>query len=379
MTHKIKRITHLATTYILLAFSLCFSLLSHAGEDTKRVVMVLSGYGENGGETKPGYEFDEFAKAYLVFKQNNVGVDIASPQGGSVEADKYDPSKGYNAKVLADKSAMSKLNNTLAISALKANQYDGIFVVGGKGAMFDLPNDKALQQLIADIYQTNGTVAAVCHGPAALVDVKLSDGSYLVEDKAINSFTNEEEKLFGKKWIKSFDFMLEDKLKSRGAQFQSSDIMLNHVAVDQRLITGQNPTSTVAVATELVRSLGITPAPATMDAEDKTLALVAQFIDGDTQALSVLKESPADYHIALVGMYGFYYEMLADSTKEHENALALMLSAQKTLNNPRLDLKIAQTQHKLGQSAQAKTTLEALLANKPDFQPAVEMLKTLSM
>jgi len=379
MTHKIKRITHLATTYILLAFSLCFSLLSHAGADTKRVVMVLSGYGENGGETKPGYEFDEFAKAYLVFKQNNVGVDIASPQGGSVEADKYDPSKGYNAKVLADKSAMSKLNNTLAISALKANQYDGIFVVGGKGAMFDLPNDKALQQLIADIYQTNGTVAAVCHGPAALVDVKLSDGSYLVEDKAINSFTNEEEKLFGKKWIKSFDFMLEDKLKSRGAQFQSSDIMLNHVAVDQRLITGQNPTSTVAVATELVRSLGITPAPATMDAEDKTLALVAQFIDGDTQALSVLKESSADYHIALVGMYGFYYEMLADSTKENENALALMLSAQKTLNNPRLDLKIAQTQHKLGQSAQAKTTLEALLANKPDFQPAVEMLKTLSM
>ena len=115
---------------------------------------------------------------------------------------------------------MAKLNNTLATNAVNANAYDAVFVVGGKGAMFDLPNDTALQSVIAQIYQQEGSVAAVCHGPAALVNVKLKDGSYLVANKAINGFTNQEEKLFGQKWINDFEFMLEDKLNERGAVFQ---------------------------------------------------------------------------------------------------------------------------------------------------------------
>ena len=222
-------------------------------DQQKRVLMVVSGYGENQGQDKPGYEFDEFSKAYAVFKANNIAVDIASPKGGAVVADKYDPEKSYNVSVLADKAIMAKLDNTLKTSALKASDYDGVFVVGGKGAMFDLPKDTALQGLIADIYQQQGVVAAVCHGPAALIDVKLSDGSYLVADKAVNGFTNAEEKLFGKKWLNDYEFLLEDKLIERGAKFQSSNIMLPHLATDERLITGQNPTSTVDVAVALVK------------------------------------------------------------------------------------------------------------------------------
>lgn len=107
-------------------------LSTTTSENDKRIVMILSGYGEKKGKKAPGYEFDEFSKAYLVFSENGINIDIASPKGGAVEADEYDPNKAYNAKVLADNSVMAKLKNTLAISTLNASNYDGIFIVGGK-------------------------------------------------------------------------------------------------------------------------------------------------------------------------------------------------------------------------------------------------------
>ena len=359
---------------ILVALSIT-ALPVQAISNGKKVLMIVSGNGQ--GEEKPGYEFDEFSKAYSVFKDNGIAVDIASPKGGAVEADKYDASKTYNAKVLVDETIMAKLNNTLATKQVDAKAYDAVFIVGGKGAMFDLPNDPALQNVIAQIYQRQGSVAAVCHGPAALVNVKLKDGSYLVANKAINSFTNQEEKLFGQKWINDFDFMLEDKLSERGAHFQSSEIMLSHVAIDGRLITGQNPTSTVAVATALVKSLGLTPVKVAMEVEDKTMAVVAKFIAGDTSALATLTNNQGQYHIPLVGMYGFYFLKVADTTAHFAQALSLMMVAQKSINNPMLDMKIAKTQIKLGQTDNAKATLNQLITAKPDYKPAQDMLKTL--
>jgi putative intracellular protease/amidase len=376
---------HLFITVKLLMKSTLFAALIvttgavQAESNSKKVLMVVSGNGHSKkeGEEKPGYEFDEFSKAYAVFKDNGITVDIASPKGGQVEADKYNPEKPYNAVVLADKAIMAKLDHTLMTSSIDAKNYDAVFIVGGKGAMFDLPKDTALHKVIADIYQQQGIVAAVCHGPAALVNVKLKDGSYLVANKTVNSFTNQEEKLFGQKWIKDFDFMLEDKLAERGANFQSSKIMLSHVAIDGRLITGQNPTSTVDVATALVKSLGLTPVKSETEIEDKTMAVVAKYIDGDKSALETLANNQDQYYIPLVGMYGFYFLKIADTTKDFEQALALMKVAQKVINSPNLDIKIAATQAKLGQTDNAKATLNQLITEKPDYKPAQDMLKTL--
>jgi putative intracellular protease/amidase len=329
---------HLVVLSTLLATLIMTTLSVQAETSPKKVLMVVSGNGQ--GEEKPGYEFDEFSKAYSVFKANGLAVDIASPKGGKVEADEYDSSKPYNAKVLVDDAIMAKLNNTLATRTLDAKVYDAVFIVGGKGAMFDLPKDTALQNLIADIYHQQGSVAAVCHGPAALVNVKLQDGSYLVANKAINGFTNQEEKLFGQKWIKDFDFMLEDKLTERGANFQSSEIMLSHVAIDGRLITGQNPTSTVDVATALVKSLGLTPIKTELTLEDKTLAVIARFIAGEKSALEVIQNNQEQYLISFVGVYGFYFLKISEETLDFEQSLALMLLGKKALNNPAIDMKI---------------------------------------
>ena len=364
--------------YFLLLITMLFTACASA-EPAKRVLMILSGHGQQQGEQRPGYEFEEFAKAYLVFEQNGVNVDIATPTGGNVEPDEYNPGEPYNQKVLANNEIMHKLENSLPTSEVTASRYDGVFVVGGKGAMFDLPFDKALQQLIADIYEHNGAIAAVCHGPAALVNVKLNNGSYLVAGKAVNGFTNEEEALFGKKWAKEFSFMLEDKLTERGGKFQSSDIMLAHVVADNRLITGQNPTSTVPVAVELVKALGLTPVATEQYKGDKTLERVARMLNGDYNAVKDITSMPQDYQMELVGMYGYYYLLKSKTEQDYKNALMLMNLARSAINNPRLDMQIATAYKNLGDNQSAAVTLNQILASEPDFEPATDMLKNLSL
>ncbi|WP_088329107.1 type 1 glutamine amidotransferase domain-containing protein [Lacimicrobium sp. SS2-24] len=366
---------------IVIAILLCLLFSASpvwAAEQGKKILMVVSSHGEAQGEKAPGYEFDEFAKAFLVFDAHGVDVDVASPAGGKVEADKYDPETDFNAKVLQNADIMEKLNNTLPTSRVNAADYDAVFVIGGKGAMFDLPKDRALQQLIADIYQQQGTVAAVCHGPAALVDVTLANGEYLIAGKAVNGFTNEEETLFGSKWMPEFDFMLEDKLSERGGKFQSSDIMLTHVAIDERLITGQNPTSTVAVAQALIEQLGISPVSMQPFKDDLTLEKVANILAGNPAAARELTATPDQYQMPLVGMYGYYYLKVAKSDEDLKKALTLMQLGQGAINSPNLDIQIAKTQQQLGDVESSKRTLEQILGNHPDFEPAKTMLNTLA-
>ena len=367
--------------YIAVIFLMFSAFVAQAGESkeksTPSVLMVLTSYGLDDGKTQPGFEFDEFAKAYLVLSQSGLNVDVASPKGGEPVADKYDPNKAYNQLVLNDTVAMNKLANTKRLDSLMANQYQGVFVVGGKGAMFDLPTNTELSGFIGQLYENQGVVAAVCHGPAALVNVKLSNGEYLVANKAVNGFTNEEEKLFGKKWLTEFPFLLEDKLKAHGGSFQHSPFMLPHLAVDGRLVTGQNPSSTVAVANELVRQLGKEPASIPAFLDDKTLNLIAGLLKGDETSRLKAKNNLFEYQIPLVGMYGYYKVKVAKNDKELAQALELMALAQPTLNNAHLGVEMASVQIKLGRNSDAKTTLESVLESKPGFQPALDMLKTI--
>lgn len=363
---------------IIITLLLVATCKSQATENAKRVVMIVSSHGQQQGEQAPGFEYDELSKAYLVFKRNGLRIDIASPSGGNVEADQYDPSTPYNQLLAKDLAFAKKLANTLPIDQLNAKDYSGIFIVGGKGAMFDLPDNTALQQLIADIYQQQGSVAAVCHGPAALVNVKLDNGSYLVANKVVNSFTNVEEQFFGQKWLPYFDFMLEDKLVERGGQFQSSPMMLSHVAIDERLITGQNPASTVDVASAQVAAMGVELMPFTPFKDDKTLAAIAEVLKGNQYIKNELDTADDNYNIELVGMYGYLYVNVAKDTETLQNALTLMLLAKTALNKPKLEVKIAEVQQQLGQNQNAANTLEHLLVRHPDFEPAQKMLEALT-
>ena len=119
--------------------------------------------------------------------------------------------------------------------------------------MWDLPNNTAIAKIAADIYEQNGVVAAVCHGPAGLVNIKLSNGKYLLEGKKVNGFTNEEETIVGLTNV--VPFLLEDELKKRGGIYEKSDPWQVHVVSDQRLVTGQNPQSAKEVGEAIKEAL----------------------------------------------------------------------------------------------------------------------------
>ena len=172
-------------------------------------------------------------------------IDFVSPKGGNPPVDGFDLTDEENKEFWENEYYHNKISNTMKPSDVKPEEYKAIFYAGGHGAVWDLPNNEDIAAIATKIYEKNGVVAAVCHGPAGLLNIKLSNGKYLIDGKKVNGFSNEEEEIV--KLTNVVPFLLEDKLKSQGGIYEKSAPWEIHVTVDQRLITGQNPQSAKAV------------------------------------------------------------------------------------------------------------------------------------
>jgi putative intracellular protease/amidase len=148
---------------------------------------------------------------------------------------------------------MVQVENTLHPAQVDSSQYDAIFYAGGHGTMWDFPQTPDLDRIAAAIYEQGGIVSAVCHGPAGLLNIQLSDGAYLVAGKAVASFTNEEEAAVGLTEV--VPFLLESKLIERGATVEKAPNFQSKVVVSDRVVTGQNPASAPGVAEAIVALL----------------------------------------------------------------------------------------------------------------------------
>ena len=355
---------------------LLLALLPPPAAAGDKVLIVVSGEGRDGGKTRPGYEFDELSQAWLIFEANGLDVEVASPQGGPVEADRYDATEPFNAALLADAAAMRKLARTRATRDLDAGDYAAVYVVGGKGAMFDLPRDAALQRLIAEAWSNGAVVAAVCHGPAALAGVTLEDGTPLVAGRALTGFSNEEEAVFGKKWAKEFPWLIEDAMRERGAHWREAPLMMPKLVVDGRLVTGQNPYSTAAVAEAIVRALGRTPVAREPWRDERTMALIERLLGSDAGgAAAALAGDPERYHVELIGLLGYYQSMAAGNDDALRDALRVMELALPHMAHAELKLGAAEAYLKLGQHPQARALVLQALEAQPDLEQARAMLK----
>jgi putative intracellular protease/amidase len=138
------------------------------------------------------------------------------------------------------------------LSTVDVRQYDAIFVPGGLAPMVDMPENPLLKQVIAETYERGAVVGAVCHGPVSLLNVKLSDGSFLVNGKHIASFTNEEEDNYAKRDV---PFMLQTELTNQGAIFHAAAPWSANSIADGRVVTGQNPASAKGVGEKMIAVL----------------------------------------------------------------------------------------------------------------------------
>lgn len=215
-----------------------------------RALIVLTSHrelGNTGRET--GFYVAEAAEPWEVFRAAGWDVDLVSVAGGQPPMDGHDPSDETQKAFLA----IAGVENTPKAAEVDPAGYDVIVFAGGHGTMWDFPSDPDLARIATSVYERGGVVAAVCHGPSALVNLRLSDGSHLVAGKRVAAFTNEEEATVG--LTKVVPFLLADKLTEAGAIHLPAPNFTNQVIVDGRLVTGQNPQSARTLAEAVVKAV----------------------------------------------------------------------------------------------------------------------------
>lgn len=220
----------------------------------KKILFVVTSHDKKGdtGEVT-GYYLGEVSHPWEVLHKAGYEIDFVSPKDGTPPVDGFDLKDPINKEFWKNKDYKTKIDYSLKPSEVKPEDYSTIFYAGGHGAMWDFADNTELAKIASIIYENGGIVAGVCHGPAGLVNIKLNNGKYLVEGKKINAFTNEEESEV--KLTNVVPFLLEDKLKERGAKFEKSGLWQNHVVTDQRVITGQNPQSAKSVGEAILSEL----------------------------------------------------------------------------------------------------------------------------
>lgn len=220
----------------------------------EKVLIVLSSRRKQGNTDEPcGNSFSEIVQAYDVYTKAGMHVDFVSPKGGAVGLAyvyAYDPQQ---LEYMYDFDFMYKLKHTLAPHEVYADDYGIIQFTGGSAPIYDIPQNKALQDIAMHIYEKNqGILAAVCHGSGALANMKTSDGQYLVKGKKVNSYPNAHENLENV-YNQNAPFLIESLLRERGADYQyGKERDKGFMVSDGRLVTGQNWESSVMVSEKTV-------------------------------------------------------------------------------------------------------------------------------
>lgn len=224
--------------------------------DPKSVLMIVTSHARLGETDKPtGFWLEELAAPYAVFRDAGLRIDLASPAGGRPPADPKSETSDAEPvrRFLGDPEAMAQLASTRRLADV-AEGYDAYFVVGGHGVMWDLATSPEAAALLGRAHDAGKVVAAVCHGPAALVGVRDAQGQPIVSGRRVAAFSNEEEDAVGLTGV--VPFQLETRLRELGARYERGPKWSAFAVRDGKLVTGQNPQSSAETAREVLAALG---------------------------------------------------------------------------------------------------------------------------
>jgi len=195
----------------------------------------------------------ELTHALHAFLEAGFHYDIASIKGGSAPLYGEDMDDEITRQILAMDGFQTRINNTIPAAQLEDQAYDAVFYPGGFGLLSDLAEHEGVARLTAKLYEAGAVVGSVCHGPAGLLPITLSDGTSILAGKTVTAFTREEEIDFGTR--PHIPFLLEEALTRKAGAYHKVAPWTEHVITDGRLITGQNPSSAAAVGKAMVALL----------------------------------------------------------------------------------------------------------------------------
>ena len=235
----------------------------------KKVLMVASNPATSEVTGWPvGFWWSELSHPYEEFAREGYDITIASPEGGTLQADGFsDPEdeSGYSAEdqiTLAfkkDPERMALLENTPKLDDLDLDKFDAIYLVGGQAPMFTFRGNDDVKAAIVDFYEAGKPTALVCHAANVLLTTETPSGELLVKGKKWTGFADAEEKYVeeqvGQKiqpfWIETEARKLPDTDFAVGAPFEPFAV------VDGNLITGQQQNSGTVVARHMIDALNV--------------------------------------------------------------------------------------------------------------------------
>ena len=210
----------------------------------------------------------ELTHPYLEFAGARYDVTVASPAGGKVEWDAISDPRDESRWSVDDlitmgfahtPELMRYLEDTPRLEELEFEDYDAIVIAGGMAPMLSFRDDATIKHAVRLFYESEKPTAALCHGVSALIDVRLSDGSRLIEGRTITGFANVEED-FGRQAMgidhDLWPWRIEDAAKSAGANYIQGGLFHAFAVRDGQLITGQQQYSGAAVARIVIECLG---------------------------------------------------------------------------------------------------------------------------
>ena len=215
-----------------------------------------------------GFWWAELTHPYWEFVERGYQVEVASPEGGKLEGDKWsDPrdESDYSADDLislgfiSSPAHMKLVEESKPLAELSADDYDALIAIGGQGPMYTFYESDGVHGLIRDFYEAGKPTAVICHATCALLKTRLSDGSLLVEGKTWTGFANSEEDYadeFVGQRIQPFRIEEEAK-KLDNTNFIVASRFKSHAVRDGLLITGQQQYSGAAAARLVIEALGV--------------------------------------------------------------------------------------------------------------------------
>jgi putative intracellular protease/amidase len=233
----------------------------------KRILMVIANPTVSTTLGIPvGFWGAELTHAWYAFKEAGYEVTVASPDGGPCQLDPWSDPRDESRYSFGDLITMGFLNtpeymklveSTPALKELDYADYDGLVVVGGQSPMFTFREHEELKNALRTFYESERVTSALCHGTAALIDVQLSNGAYLIAGTTMTGFANVEEDYadayVGKQVM---PWRIEDAARERGANYIQAGRFKAFAVRDGRLITGQQQYSGAEVAKLVIEALG---------------------------------------------------------------------------------------------------------------------------
>src|SRR5262245_14668992 len=218
----------------------------------KKILFVVSSASIIGPKNrKTGNLLTEVAHPYQAFQKQGYDIDVFSVKGGDAPIEIFEREDPVNIEFL-NSDGPERFKTTSSIEDVSLEGYDAMFVPGGLAPVVDMPDNATVQKIIRTMWESGKIVSAVCHGPVSLINVKLSNGSWLVDGKNVTGFSAAEEANYAKEDV---PWELEDRLVDHGAIYSRVTPWQPHSITDGRLVTGQNPASAQGVAERVIAVL----------------------------------------------------------------------------------------------------------------------------